>query len=1440
MNILELDSYNLADAVKFNQRLNPRLWTPDEQLKPDVRKHLLEIADDFREFLGVSGYELKDITVSGSNAAYTYTPHSDIDLHLVVDLPQADTSEVYRELFDAKKFQYNEQHDITIGGSQVELYVQNANKKHISQGIYSVLNDEWIEVPKRRDVGVDDISTRSKYEDLSARIDSAVESGDYEKMAALMQRIKNMRQTGLDKHGEFGPENLSFKMLRNQGAIKRLVDARNAARDRELSLKEREQVKPYVKYGFKNEDAGSTWDGVSPSTQTFLNEKPRPSTSEIVSSFINYCVEQLGIKHNPQVKFKRDPQWSARNKTFGRYNAEENLLEVSLADRHVMDILRTVAHELTHARQHEVDDVPDDAGATGSKWENEANARAGILMRDYAQKHPEFFEADSVEEGVRDRIAGAALAAACVAGTPGCATTEPLNKGAEAVKSAVHLSRISKDDLKYGARQGVKNILRRAANANESSGYIPTKKQARDPRWSMALTKDVKPGATGKEANKLNLNTDSQGHPELLMKGLANALREFKETGRLPGRTAEDYSPDHPPGPESKPTMPKGTLRVDVSDVYDWYKLGQHISNLKGLGKHDFGKGPPSSIISFGDEDTEHKFIKDLEATGLDITDIDPRDPAQPAGMKKVKTDPTYNVNESLTEEALFEINMSISSLRDLARNIDARAGMEFEMIVPGVDTDSYGDGDIEPDYDSDQRSRSWADIREFFHDNDYNSRREVDRLIENLQDEFFEWLGERIDENWEEDEEERVWDWVKENASDDDVREVLELPEDHELTKEDWKNFVEYSIENTNSFHQEAYDDYREEAFNNTEEREFLDAVYPNMSDISGSHDIAWPHYYNPEPETDIGSIASDFEDAIGRKVQYSSSYHGAKRNATDYVIEPDSSLDPDNSGESGLEFISPPLPLDEMLDDLEKVVKWAGRVGAYTNDSTGLHMNVSIPDLSTDKLDYVKLALLLGDEYVLDQFGRSANTYTKSAMRIVRDRINQRPEDAAALLKKMKDNLEAMATKIIHSGETQKYTSINTKGNYIEFRSPGGDWLGEYAANVDKLENTLLRFVVATDAAMDPKKYRQEYLKKLYKVLSPNGSGKDTLEYFAKYVAGEMPKEDLKSFIKQAQLERKVKKGDTGDEKFWWEVSRPGYMASIKVVASSKEEAIRIATQPENYPDWASAANLEAKPVAPYNKEPVRATVGEPQAVGQRSGPTVNGRPSNPDGNYVITPESDRTSVYYRFMAANIDDANIVLRQWRQEHPDQVWLAQRDDNQTLGQPAGGSDSEFRRDRPMSITPTGSNQSVKYEMFSRETGQVYRTYYAADDEMAIEIGNRYRDEMVRDSGMTRGSIGLRRGPLPGSTVDLQRQRAAQAQQQEPQPAASTQQPGGEFTGQWIIKVNGQEIHRLSGIGNNQGDANRKAQEWLLAAIRNGRYNPPPESAEIEVVPEMR
>lgn len=110
---------------------------------------------------------------------------------------------------------------------------------------------------------------------------------------------------------------------------------------------------------------------------------------------------------------------------------------------------------------------------------------------------------------------------------------------------------------------------------------------------------------------------------------------------------SEDYSPNIATGPETRPTMPAGTVRVDVSDVYDWYKLGKDISNLKKAKPSDFGKGPPSTIMSFGSEEEEHKYINDLKKLGLSTTDIDPVDPNQPKDMPRQKTDPTYNVGEA-------------------------------------------------------------------------------------------------------------------------------------------------------------------------------------------------------------------------------------------------------------------------------------------------------------------------------------------------------------------------------------------------------------------------------------------------------------------------------------------------------------------------------------------------------------------------------------------------------------------------------------------------------------------------------------------------------------------------------------------------------------------------------------------------------------------------
>ena len=237
MNIHELDSYDLGDAVKFNDKLNPRIWGADEKMRPEVRDQLLRIADDFREFLGID-VEVKDITVSGSNAAYTYTPHSDIDLHLIVDIAELDDSEVYRELFDAKKFQYNNTRNIKIAGYDVELYVQDSRQEHASLGIYSILHNTWVSKPKRIKPEVDDLSIKAKVESLSKRIHQALTTDDLDTAQSIWASIKDMRKAGLSSGGEFSPENLAFKVLRTQGLNQQLVNHIQALKDQQLSLPE--------------------------------------------------------------------------------------------------------------------------------------------------------------------------------------------------------------------------------------------------------------------------------------------------------------------------------------------------------------------------------------------------------------------------------------------------------------------------------------------------------------------------------------------------------------------------------------------------------------------------------------------------------------------------------------------------------------------------------------------------------------------------------------------------------------------------------------------------------------------------------------------------------------------------------------------------------------------------------------------------------------------------------------------------------------------------------------------------------------------------------------------------------------------------------------------------------------------------------------------------
>jgi len=110
---------------------------------------------------------------------------------------------------------------------------------------------------------------------------------------------------------------------------------------------------------------------------------------EMFQKFLPLCMDVLKLESLPKMVFQMHIN-DEQQPTFGRYNDEEKTLHVALANRHPNDILRTIAHELQHYKQGEEHRLGPGAGDTGSPIENEAHAMAGIVMRNFNKRYPEY------------------------------------------------------------------------------------------------------------------------------------------------------------------------------------------------------------------------------------------------------------------------------------------------------------------------------------------------------------------------------------------------------------------------------------------------------------------------------------------------------------------------------------------------------------------------------------------------------------------------------------------------------------------------------------------------------------------------------------------------------------------------------------------------------------------------------------------------------------------------------------------------------------------------------------------------------------------------------------------------------------------------------------------------------------------------------------------
>jgi predicted nucleotidyltransferase len=223
------------------------------KMNKGVRDKLIDVSNAFLDFIDIDFF-VHDIVLTGSLANYNWSEFSDVDLHILIDLDEVDGDKqsdspklhtIVKEFFDLKRQAWNGSHDIKIKGYEVEVYVQDVDEKHLSSGVYSILNNKWVVEPKKIESAsdIDERKIKEKAEDFIDLIDQYEErhkNGEdiTVEIDNLRKKLKKFRQSGLDDGGEYSYENLVFKLLRRNGYIGKMLELKNYSIDKKLSVEQ--------------------------------------------------------------------------------------------------------------------------------------------------------------------------------------------------------------------------------------------------------------------------------------------------------------------------------------------------------------------------------------------------------------------------------------------------------------------------------------------------------------------------------------------------------------------------------------------------------------------------------------------------------------------------------------------------------------------------------------------------------------------------------------------------------------------------------------------------------------------------------------------------------------------------------------------------------------------------------------------------------------------------------------------------------------------------------------------------------------------------------------------------------------------------------------------------------------------------------------------------
>lgn len=227
----------IYEKLEIHNTLNRKLFSEDNKLYPIVRQKIFDIVEKFIEYSELD-INVADIQIVGSNASFNYTTDSDLDVHIISNFELINApKELLQALYNAKKTQFNDKFNITIRGIKVEMYVQDVNDGIASNGIYSVVNDDWIKFPKQ----IEDVTSYDFSKEVatwSQFINSLLEKNNYDQIVKTINQIYMIRHNGLAIDGEYGKGNQLFKELRSAGLLDKLKNSLNDLLSNRLSLEE--------------------------------------------------------------------------------------------------------------------------------------------------------------------------------------------------------------------------------------------------------------------------------------------------------------------------------------------------------------------------------------------------------------------------------------------------------------------------------------------------------------------------------------------------------------------------------------------------------------------------------------------------------------------------------------------------------------------------------------------------------------------------------------------------------------------------------------------------------------------------------------------------------------------------------------------------------------------------------------------------------------------------------------------------------------------------------------------------------------------------------------------------------------------------------------------------------------------------------------------------